>query len=175
MNYKNSDRLSQHRCRLFSNGKQAEPAKSLFAGVTWLFGYALTIVAIALTSGCGGGIPTYPVQGQVEFEDGSPVKFGTIEFLNRELKLNARGEINRDGSFTVGTFKVDDGAVAGVHEVTIQQFVTIPLTASQDVQIKHDHGKLVADAYRTYDQSDLTVTVEKSGQNQIKLVVKEKK
>ncbi|MDG1874378.1 MAG: hypothetical protein P8J27_10740 [Mariniblastus sp.] len=123
-------------------------------------------------TGCGG-VSTYPVTGTLEFKDGDPVKFGTIEFFNRESKLNARGEISRDGSFSMQTFKENDGAIAGVHAVTIQQFTTLPLTANQNVKIKHDHGKLVADKYKSYATSDLIVTVEKQD-NSFKLIVDSK-
>lgn len=137
-------------------------------GLVMFFGLALM-----LQPGCNGGERTYPVSGQVEFEDGSPVMFGTIEFFNRESKLNARGSINRDGTFSVGTHQEDDGAVAGTHEVTIQQFVTLPLTSSSHkVEIDHDHGKHVAQKYSTYESSDLVVTVERKRNNEVKLVVK---
>ena len=130
------------------------------------------LVCLMCSVGCGG-IATYPVSGSLEFEDGEPVMFGTIEFLNRDTKLNARGKINRDGSFSVGTFEKEDGAVLGVHEVTIQQFTSLPLTANQNVKIDHDHGKLVADKYKTYESSDLRVTIKKPN-NELRLVVDSK-
>lgn len=131
------------------------------------------LVLLSLSIGCGG-VSTYSVDGQVEFEDGSPVMFGTIEFLHRESKLNAKGKISRDGSFTINTLNEGDGAVAGVHEVTIHQFVTVPLASAQNVTINHDHGKLVSEKYRKYETSDLTVTIEPKNDNQVKLIVEPK-
>lgn len=128
------------------------------------------LVLVACAIGCSNQPATYQVNGKLEFEDGSPVKFGTIEFLSREHSINARGKIERDGSFSLTTYHPDDGAVAGTHQVTIQQFATIPLTANQEMQIEHNHGKLVSESYRNYDQTDLEVTIE-SGINDIKLIV----
>lgn len=131
-----------------------------------------SFLLILLTAmGCGNNPRTYRVDGTIEFEDGSPVMFGNIEFLNQEHAVNARGKINRDGTFSLSTYRPNDGAVAGLHKVTVQQFTTIPLTANQDIKIEHDHGLMVADSYRSYDRTELEVTIEKQV-NQIKLVVR---
>lgn len=135
--------------------------------------YALGF-CLLLLAGCGGEA-TYKVEGKIEFADGTPVMFGDIEFLNRERKLNARGKIKRDGTFTVSTFGRNDGAVEGQHEVTIQQFVTIPLAEHQVTTIHHDHGSLVHEKYRSYEKSDLTVTIERKSPNETVLVVEKMK
>jgi len=132
--------------------------------------FVLSLCLIFLV-GCGGE-RAYKVEGKVQFADGSPVMFGTIEFLNRDRKLNARGKIKRDGSFTVTTFKRDDGAVEGKHVVTIQQFATVPLVSNQMVRIDHDHGNLVHEKYRTYSKSDLPpVTIEAKSPNEVLIIV----
>ena len=128
-------------------------------------------LCMMLLTGCGGE-RTYKVEGKVQFADGSPVMFGTIEFLNRERKLNARGKIKRDGTFTVTTFKPNDGAIKGDHVVTIQQFATVPLVNNQIVRVEHDHGNLVHEKYRSYSKSDLPpVTIEAKSPNEVLIIV----
>lgn len=131
------------------------------------------LMALFIFTGCSNQERTYQVEGHLEFEDGSPVKFGTIELLNQEKKINSRGKIGRDGSFTLGTFAEGDGAIAGTHLVTIQQFVTVPLTFDQHDKITHDHGKLVSDKYRTYTQTDLEITIKRQ-KNIVTLIVESK-
>ena len=122
--------------------------------------------------GCGSEqLPVYPVDGTVRFEDGSKVMFGDIEFFNAEHRLNARGKINRDGTFEVGTFTDNDGAVAGTHKVIILQVTGNYLTEKLSDDIKHDHGELVNSAYFDYRTSDLECEIV-PGQNPIEFVVK---
>ena len=72
-------------------------------------------------AGCNGNPATHQVNGLVEFEDGTYPKFGDVEFYSPQFKVNARGKIERDGSFTVSTYSDGDGAVAGYHQVVIMQ------------------------------------------------------
>jgi hypothetical protein len=131
------------------------------------------IFAVLLLSGCNHRLPTYPVAGQFKFEDGSVPKFGEIEFFNAEHRLNARGKIERDGSFTVGTFTEGDGAVAGKHRIVVMQAVTTPLVARSvaEAQVKHDHGKLIHQQYIDYRTSGLECEIV-PGENRIELVLK---
>ena len=131
----------------------------------------LLSATILLLSGCSGNLPTYPVEGQVVFEDGSSPMFGQIEFYNEAAKLNARGKINRDGTFTVGTYKENDGAVEGVHKVVIIQNTGSGLEVQLEVFVKHDHGALVDRAYCDYRTSDLTCTIAPTT-NRVKLLVR---
>ncbi len=152
----------------------------MFSMKTSTFGMptlACLILSCLLLTGCGGEA-TYKVDGKIEFADGSPVKFGSIEFLNRDRKtedggkINARGKINRDGTFSLTTFKPNDGAVAGKHAVTIQQFITVPLVENQTFNVQHDHGTLVHEKYRSYSTSDIPdVNIEASSPNKITIVV----
>jgi hypothetical protein len=84
----------------------------------------LTLLACAV--GCGDDrLPTYPVLGKVVFADGSPVKLGTIECLSETHGVQATGSINRDGTFTLKTYRDNDGAVEGTHKCVIVQFVQV--------------------------------------------------
>ncbi len=97
--------------------------------------------------------------------------FGDIEFYNAEHQINARGKINRDGTFTVGTYKDNDGAVEGEHKIVIIQNTGSVLEDQFKVKINHNHGGLVDRAYIDYRTSGLSCTV-KPGINQFELVVK---
>lgn len=116
-------------------------------------------------------IPTYPVQGTVHFENGSAVMFGDVEFFNKEQRVNARGKINRDGTFTVGTYDEHDGAVAGKHQIMILQVTGDYLTEKLSDQIKHDHGDLIDSSFFDYRTSGLECTIV-PGKNQVSLTVK---
>jgi hypothetical protein len=84
---------------------------------------SLPFVLLLVTAfGCSNGNPkTYDVHGVVSFPDGAPLTKGTIEFesLDTETPLTARSEIAEDGTFELGTFDADDGAVAGRHRVVV--------------------------------------------------------
>ncbi len=64
---------------------------------------------------------TFPVRGIVRFPDGQLLRDGTVEFeiMGRETPITATGSIGPDGSFVLGTFEVDDGALAGEHRVVV--------------------------------------------------------
>jgi len=131
--------------------------------------YLLLIISFA---GCNSDqLPVHPVNGTVQFEDGSDVMFGDIEFFNAEHRVNARGKIKRDGTFTVGTYSENDGAVAGKHQVTILQVSGDYLSEKLSSQIKHDHGDLVDSAYFDYRTSGLNCDIE-AGENEVIFVVK---
>jgi hypothetical protein len=78
---------------------------------------ALGLLFLVAASGCGGS-RTYPVTGKVVYKDGSdisPLTGGLVVFepLEAGAKDSARGEIQADGTFRLGTFKDADGAPAG--------------------------------------------------------------
>ena len=146
------------------------------------------IASLCFLVGCGSnGVTTHPILGQLEFADGTKPNFGTVEFYNREHKLNARGKIAEDGTFTVGTYEPGDGAVTGTHSVVIIQLTSNHLAAKKEIIVKvdenasgidhdHDHdGEHEAELrlhrkYFDYRTSGLNIEV-KPGQNQIKFVL----
>ena len=132
----------------------------------------LLLLLLVACVGCGSGqLPTHAVEGSVKFEDGTTVMFGDIEFFSVDHKINARGKINRDGTFTVGTYAENDGAVEGRHQIVIQQMTGSYLTAKYNDQIKHDHGELIDSAYFDYRTSGLECTIS-PGTNEVELTVK---
>jgi len=129
---------------------------------------ALGILSISVLAGCGSDrVPTYPVSGKVVFEDGSPVKYGTIE-AESQYGTTAVGTIQEDGSFVLGTYESDDGAAEGPHNVIVMQLI------SADMIQKHqkDHGAPIDPVFASYDTSPLKIEV-KPGENQVEIEVTE--
>jgi hypothetical protein len=118
--------------------------------------------------GCGESqISTFPVSGTVLFEDGAPVRTGTVELESLDHPLSATGTIREDGSFVLGTYSSNDGACAGKHRAIVVQMVI------NDGTVNHtkDHGKPVDPIFASYNTSPLTATVEAQESNTLKLVV----
>lgn len=80
--------------------------------------YGLTTVVVGLV-GCGGGheLETAPVKGTVLL-DGQPVTSGYVTIAPSRGRL-ARGVIQEDGAFVMGTYSKSDGVQVGSHPVTV--------------------------------------------------------
>lgn len=135
--------------------------------------FLMTALSFAATSqGCGEKQPaTYPTRGRVAFSDGKPVMLGTVELLSENGKWNAQGAIQPDGTFVLGTFTSDDGAVAGNHKAIVMQLIV------SDGLPKHsmDHGDPVDPFYGSYSSSPLTASIQASESNEITLTVERAK
>lgn len=85
----------------------------------WLLGLS---IVLGLSTGCTpSGEATYPVSGLVRFSDGRVLREGSVEFeiIGRTPPITATSLIASDGTFTLGTFTLDDGALPGEHRVAI--------------------------------------------------------
>lgn len=121
--------------------------------------------------GCGSQPETFVVTGQVVLNDGTPLQFGTIETLSVEKRVNARGTIQPDGTFSLTTFNEGDGAVPGEHRVVIIQTTSTPFAASSAVGMRHSHGHEIAAKYRNFSTSGLSFTVVPDSTNEVLLRV----
>jgi len=76
---------------------------------------------LALLAGCSGQSNTYLVHGMVVYPDGKPLTRGTVEFeaTYEGKQITASAEIAPDGTFQLGTYVPNDGAVAGLHRVAV--------------------------------------------------------
>jgi hypothetical protein len=123
------------------------PTRCLLAAV------AAGLGLLGLT-GCGSGY--HPVHGKLVYADNEePVKelanFEVI-FTSEKLRKSARGTIQADGSFQLGTDKVNDGVVPGEYIVTLTQ----PFREPERPYV----GDRVVDAsYEDPDKSDLRADV----------------
>ncbi len=129
--------------------------------------FAITIVLLV---GCNRGPRTYPVNGKVVFEDGSPLKTGGVvfsELLSTDAAgINARGAIDPEGMFQLTTFKDNDGALPGKHRFLVR--------ADRDAEDYTKRGiiprPVIAERFEDYDTAELEFTIEE-GSNDFELVV----
>jgi len=79
--------------------------------------YCCLFLFLIGTAGCGSGF--VPLRGTVTFsDDGSPLTTGSVYFDNG--KALARGKINEDGTYVVGSLKNNDGLAPGHYRVYVQ-------------------------------------------------------
>ncbi len=118
-------------------------------------------------SGCSNQLPTFPVNGKVVFPDGSPVHIGTVELKSREHGIQARGTIDSEGNFKLSTYRDGDGAVAGLHDCVVVQFVmTEGFTGHRPSTIG-----VIDRRYNSYATSGLSVEIKPEGVNNVILEV----
>ncbi|RLT12128.1 MAG: carboxypeptidase regulatory-like domain-containing protein [Planctomycetota bacterium] len=88
---------------------------------------AIIPVQIAMfLSGCGGEknqaverTAAVPVKGKVSLK-GKPMTQGSISFEPIDGGREAHGTIGADGTFSLSTFKADDGAIRGSHRIAVK-------------------------------------------------------
>ena len=124
----------------------------------------LLLSALTIAGCTPPGIPTYPVAGRVTMADGTPLDGGddgSIIFESMEHGVSATGSIDSAGRFTLTTFEVGDGAVAGMHRVAIS-----PPTPAGDPD-RRAPGPRFPPKFRDLDASGLEVEVTPTNDNQI--------
>ena len=133
----------------------------------------LAVLMALLATGCGG-TKLGQVTGTVTVS-GTPVPTGTIMFVPTNGKA-AVGSIEPDGRYTLTTFAPGDGALIGVHKVTIRATKVGPGTmvpASFEEELKGAKGKIlvpggvewiVPERYSQLTTTDLTATVNPGAQ-----------
>lgn len=93
--------------------------------LTVLYFPALAVAALVPLSGCGetrGQSPSLiHVTGRVTYK-GTPVTKGSVWFEPEGFGRSAKGQLQSDGSFVLGTFREGDGVVAGAHRISISGF-----------------------------------------------------
>jgi len=127
---------------------------------------AVLFVAI-VAAGCGG---RYDVTGRVVYEDGSPVPAGTVlaEGTIGGKLVALQGNIEPDGSFTLGGLKPGDGALPGRYRAAV-----MPVALGDSERAA---GKIPAvdGRYGQFETSDLSFEV-KPEKNEILLTVRKPK
>jgi len=87
----------------------------------------IPVAIVVILAGCGGAEPekaaslasTVAVKGKVTLK-GKPLTQGSISFEPADGGREAFGNINSDGTFTLTTFRKEDGAVRGKHRVAVK-------------------------------------------------------
>ena len=80
-----------------------------------------TLTILSLVGCSDADRQIYPVRGIVRFTDGKALRDGSVEFeiIGQKKAITARGILQPDGSFVLGTFTLDDGALVGKHQVAV--------------------------------------------------------
>lgn len=83
--------------------------------------FLATTIALLSTTGCSDGLSdesTLKVQGAISY-NGEPVTTGQIVFFPDSGGKIAVGQIQKDGTYILTTYKEGDGALPGSHQVAI--------------------------------------------------------
>src|SRR5262245_15950666 len=116
-------------------------------------------------AGCGQS-PTVPVEGQLVWPDGSPARElagYTVEATIEGGKVTARGDIDPEGHFRLGTFKIGDGAEPGILRVCV--FPPPPIEGQPPPPVK------LPARYSQPENSGLVITAERGKRNDVTLTI----
>lgn len=104
---------------------------------------------LTLVLGCGSSKES--LSGRVTFEDGEPLDKGTVCFLQDDFL--ARGDIQPDGTYVVGSTEAADGLPPGTYQVYIEGAVVEDLDAPAGV------SPVIDEKMTSPETSDLTCDV----------------
>lgn len=142
---------------------------AIFSGHRRLAPWSVSLSLLFL--GCGkGDLATYPVTGKVTFADGTPMTGGLVTFSAQQAgkSIGARGPIQQDGTFTMGTFQPGDGAAAGEQRVS----VVPPLPKVDRDEVKRLPPPPIDPKFGRFETSGLTHTVtRKAADNFLEIIV----
>lgn len=117
----------------------------------------LVVACLIGLSGCGRRPALAPVSGRVTL-DGKPLEFGSV-MIQPAAGPAARGTIQADGSFTVGTFTPGDGAIVGPATVRVACYEQ-QRPGGPPPQGELALGKsLIPEKYTQFETSGITATV----------------
>ena len=135
------------------------------AGRTHWAMFAVLAGTLALVAGCGSG--RVKISGRVVYDDGSPVEEGTVcgELEDADAKQMVQGEIDKDGSFSLGTTQPGDGAKPGKYKLIVLCRTPGDAEASQGKKPAVD-GK-----YARYNTSGLALDATEGPKTDVNLVV----
>lgn len=114
-------------------------------------------LATVVLAGCDRGPKLAPVTGKVLY-NGKPLEFGSVMFQPPSGQP-AVGEIQADGTFTLSTFQLNDGAVVGSHKVRIACYESQRSSAAKGPGEQSLGRLLIPMKYTLFDQSGLTAEV----------------
>ena len=134
----------------------------------WLW-CATAIVLIGGIVGCGMSGDN-KIAGTAKIKGGGPLPSGRVMFYPDGGGKTPNGEIQSDGTFTVGTLKTDDVVPAGTYTVVIMGAME-PETRTYE-QVSKGEGQcpkpLIHSKYEDQKTSDLKIEI-KSGSNAVNL------
>lgn len=108
----------------------------------------------------GARPPVFEAAGRVTW-NGSPASGALVTLHSQGHNLAASGKSDRDGMFTLTTWRTGDGAVAGEHSVSIETIVITGYTPDGlPIEVNDMPPK-----YRDPAKSGLTATINEKGKN----------
>lgn len=129
------------------------------SGMRGWYPLLLTMVVV----GCGGA--SGPTSGWVHFEDGSPVKAGSIELRRLSDGERFASRIAADGTFQPANQDGEIGLPPGAYEAVVVQIVL-----TEDLALEaHTHGGTVPRRYADYYTSGLRVEVAEGQQQRVEI------
>lgn len=118
--------------------------------------FFLLLFVLALLTGCGN---KQRLGGKVTFaDDGSPVVRGVVFFSTPTLV--AQGAIREDGSYVVGTDRLDDGLPYGEYEVYVIGTDHIEFKNDRKGAKREHHTPMVDPKYSKAETSGLRFTAD---------------
>jgi hypothetical protein len=118
---------------------------------------ATWLTLFAASCGCQRGPQLVPVSGKVHY-NGRPLEFGSVTFQPASGQP-AQGDIQPDGSFTLSTYRPNDGAVVGLHKVRIACYESQKPGAIKPPGEQTLGKLLIPQKYSLFDQSGFTAEV----------------
>ena len=131
---------------------------------------ALLLLLFVVITGCGpGGHGTASVKGVVTL-NGTPVTSGKVTFFP-EGGRSAKGFIQQDGTFVLGTYEEADGAIPGTHKITIADVSSVPSTGPDydNVAPRRKKESPIPERYANPSASGLTREVKAGEDNYFEL------
>ncbi|TWU31115.1 carboxypeptidase regulatory-like domain-containing protein [Novipirellula artificiosorum] len=123
-----------------------------------------TVLAF-LVSGCGGASGTH--EGIVLFDDGTPVRSGSVEFRSLADGSRYASRIATDGSFALTDQDGEMGCPPGEFEVVVVQIVLTEDLAAE----AHEHGRTVPRRYADYYTSGLRITIPEQSDSPVRVTL----
>jgi hypothetical protein len=132
------------------------------------------VLLCSLSAGCESRQDLAQVDGIVRV-DGAPLVQGIVTFFPTAGR-SASGEIGSDGTFRLGTYGKSDGALVGLHRVTITATETSTGQPNYDVDrpATAPKGGLVPARYASPEASHLTFEVKPGVSNHAELELTKK-
>lgn len=114
----------------------------------------LSMALLIAAAGCGRRVVLVPVEGQVML-DGQPLGGNAAIMMQPAAGPAARGRIDAEGRFRMGTFRPGDGVPPGKVAVRVASS-TQPSTDSEDVPLL---GSRIPEKYGDCQSSGITLDV----------------
>jgi hypothetical protein len=130
------------------------------------FRWSAIVLGLFLSTGCRASYQreTAPVCGHVTV-DGQPVTSGYVVVIPTSGRM-AKGIIQNDGSFIMGTYEADDGVQLGTHPVVVH-----PVPAEENSSRKLP-GPTIPERYGISSTSHLQIEVTEKGNENWRLDLK---